>query len=81
MRGANRVTGFRAALFHIGVLARLAESDLLRHVSVIPTLILNATALTTGRRFQVTGSFVGEYAVCPVVGGTSPDIDDAGNPD
>jgi len=27
--------GFRAALFHIGVLARLAELDLLRHVEVI----------------------------------------------
>lgn len=27
--------GFRAALFHIGVLARLAESDLLRHVEVL----------------------------------------------
>ena len=30
--------GFRAALFHIGVLARLAERDLLRHVSVISTV-------------------------------------------
>ncbi|HUF28739.1 MAG TPA: patatin-like phospholipase family protein [Gemmatimonadaceae bacterium] len=27
--------GFRAALFHIGVLARLAELDLLRHIEVI----------------------------------------------
>lgn len=27
--------GFRAALFHIGVLARLAEMDMLRHVEVI----------------------------------------------
>jgi len=27
--------GFRASLFHIGVLARLAESDVLRHVEVI----------------------------------------------
>ena len=27
--------GFRAAFFHIGVLARLAEHDLLRHVAVI----------------------------------------------
>jgi predicted acylesterase/phospholipase RssA len=27
--------GFRAALFHIGVLARLAEADLLRHVEVL----------------------------------------------
>src|SRR6185503_8479342 len=27
--------GFRASLFHIGVLARLAELDLLRHVEVI----------------------------------------------
>src|SRR5215471_22728 len=27
--------GFRASLFHIGVLARLAESDMLRHVEVI----------------------------------------------
>ncbi|MCB1854707.1 MAG: patatin-like phospholipase family protein [Pseudomonadales bacterium] len=30
--------GFRAALFHIGVLARLAERDLLRHVAVISTV-------------------------------------------
>lgn len=30
--------GFRAALFHVGVLARLAEQDLLRHVSVISTV-------------------------------------------
>lgn len=30
--------GLRAALFHIGVLARLAERDLLRHVSVISTV-------------------------------------------
>ena len=30
--------GFRAALFHIGVLARLAECDLLRHVAVISTV-------------------------------------------
>lgn len=30
--------GFRAALFHVGVLARLAERDLLRHVSVISTV-------------------------------------------
>lgn len=27
--------GFRASLFHIGVLARLAESDVLRHIEVI----------------------------------------------
>src|SRR3954469_9576295 len=27
--------GFRASLFHIGVLARLAELDVLRHVEVI----------------------------------------------
>src|SRR3990172_10793035 len=27
--------GFRASLFHIGVLARLAEVDLLRHVEVL----------------------------------------------
>src|SRR3954469_12402362 len=27
--------GFRASLFHIGVLARLAELDLLRHVEVL----------------------------------------------
>jgi predicted acylesterase/phospholipase RssA len=30
--------GFRAALFHIGVLAQLADQDLLRHVSVISTI-------------------------------------------
>lgn len=30
--------GFRAALFHIGVLARLAECDLLRYISVISTV-------------------------------------------
>ena len=30
--------GFRAALFHIGVLASLAEQDLLRHVAVISTV-------------------------------------------
>jgi NTE family protein len=30
--------GFRAALFHIGVLARLAELDLLRHVQVLSTV-------------------------------------------
>jgi len=30
--------GFRAALFHVGVLARLAEQDVLRHVSVISTV-------------------------------------------
>jgi len=30
--------GFRAALFHIGVLARLAELDLLRHVEAISTV-------------------------------------------
>jgi NTE family protein len=30
--------GFRAALFHIGVLARLAERDLLRQISVISTV-------------------------------------------
>ncbi|MCG3172307.1 MAG: hypothetical protein GMKNLPBB_00455 [Myxococcota bacterium] len=30
--------GFRAAFFHIGVLARLAELDLLRHVEVISTV-------------------------------------------
>ena len=30
--------GFRAALFHIGVLARLAERDLLRHVALISTV-------------------------------------------
>jgi predicted acylesterase/phospholipase RssA len=30
--------GFRAALFHIGVLARLAERDLLRHVAFISTV-------------------------------------------
>ena len=30
--------GFRAALFHIGVLAQLAERDLLRYVSVISTV-------------------------------------------
>jgi predicted acylesterase/phospholipase RssA len=30
--------GFRAALFHVGVLAKLAELDLLRHLSVISTV-------------------------------------------
>jgi NTE family protein len=30
--------GFRAALFHIGVLARLAELDLLRHVQILSTV-------------------------------------------
>ncbi len=30
--------GFRASLFHVGVLARLAELDLLRHVQVISTV-------------------------------------------
>lgn len=30
--------GFRAALFHIGVLARLAELDLLKHVQVLSTV-------------------------------------------
>ena len=30
--------GFRAALFHVGVLAQMAEKDLLRHVSVISTV-------------------------------------------
>ncbi|MGC2221291.1 MAG: patatin-like phospholipase family protein [Methylocella sp.] len=30
--------GFRASLFHIGVLARLAELDLLRHVNVLSTV-------------------------------------------
>lgn len=30
--------GFRASLFHIGVLARMAELDLLRHVSVLSTV-------------------------------------------
>jgi predicted acylesterase/phospholipase RssA len=30
--------GFRAALFHVGVLARLADCDLLRHVAVISTV-------------------------------------------
>ncbi|NOT13399.1 MAG: patatin family protein [Methylococcaceae bacterium] len=30
--------GFRAALFHIGVLARMAELDLLRHVQVLSTV-------------------------------------------
>lgn len=30
--------GFRASLFHIGVLARLAELDLLRHVEVLSTV-------------------------------------------
>jgi NTE family protein len=30
--------GFRASLFHIGVLARLAELDLLRHVQVLSTV-------------------------------------------
>src|SRR5262249_2626693 len=30
--------GFRASLFHIGVLARLAERDVLRHVEVLSTV-------------------------------------------
>lgn len=30
--------GFRASLFHIGVLARLADCDLLRHVEVVSTV-------------------------------------------
>lgn len=30
--------GFRASLYHLGVLARLAESDVLRHVQVISTV-------------------------------------------
>ncbi len=30
--------GFRAALFHVGVLAQLADQDLLRHVAVISTV-------------------------------------------
>ncbi len=30
--------GLRASLFHIGVLGRLAELDLLRHVDVISTV-------------------------------------------
>ena len=30
--------GFRASLFHIGVLARMAELDLLRHVGVLSTV-------------------------------------------
>ena len=30
--------GFRASLYHLGVLARLAESDLLRHVSALSTV-------------------------------------------
>ena len=38
---------------------------------VVPTLILNATALNTGHLFQLTGTFVGESAVASVVGGTS----------
>lgn len=38
---------------------------------VVPTLILNATALNTGHLFQMTGTFVGESSVSSVVGGTS----------
>src|SRR5262249_13259372 len=30
--------GFRASLYHLGVLARLAESDLMRHVQVVSTV-------------------------------------------
>ncbi len=30
--------GFRASLYHLGVLARLAESDILRHVSALSTV-------------------------------------------
>jgi len=39
--------------------------------AVVPTLILNATALNTGHLFQMTGTFVGESSVSSVVGGTS----------
>ena len=30
--------GFRASFYHIGVLARLAEADVLRHVDVLSTV-------------------------------------------
>jgi NTE family protein len=39
--------------------------------TVIPTLVLNATALNTGHLFQMTGTFVGESTISSVVGGTS----------
>ena len=39
--------------------------------TVVPTLVLNATALNTGHLFQMTGTFVGESSVSSVVGGTS----------
>jgi NTE family protein len=55
----------RTALTDLPIKAA-ADSDL-----VVPTLILNATALNTGHLFQLTGSFVGESSVSSVVGGTS----------
>ena len=54
--------GFRASLFHIGVLARMAELDLLRHVRVLSTVsggsiigayyYLKVKELLEGRRFR-----------------------------
>ena len=61
--------GFRASLFHIGVLARMAELDLLRHVRVLSTVsggsiigayyYLKVKELLEGRRV------VGGVAVAP----------------
>jgi NTE family protein len=61
--------GFRASLFHIGVLARMAELDLLRHVRVLSTVsggsiigayyYLKVKELLEGRRV------VGGAAVAP----------------
>jgi len=55
----------RTALRDLPITAR-AGAD-----AVTPALILNATALNTGHRFQMTGSFVGESPASSVLGGTS----------
>lgn len=57
--------GFRASLFHIGVLARLAEMDILKHVHVLSTVsggsiigayyYLKIKELLEGRRKDLTG--------------------------
>lgn len=57
--------GFRASLFHIGVLARLAEMDILKHVHVISTVsggsiigayyYLKIKELLEGNRKDLTG--------------------------
>lgn len=57
--------GFRASLFHIGVLARLAEMDLLKHVHVLSTVsggsiigayyYLKIKELLEGNRKDLTG--------------------------